>query len=158
MAGCKTCSSATFCLTLISRTYTIYADGSVHLCSVLLSNCLKCHGSLNCISCEAGYFISNGKCKVCSQIIKFCDQCHVSTFCDICAPGFIPSPSGNCTCEHDWYVPSYCTNISGCIFAQKILNKSVCLQCDPTQHFVYNPSTQFCDCALGYTHLNNTCV
>jgi hypothetical protein len=135
---CLTCSSFNVCTNCNASTNRYqngsacppspgYFDNNTAMtvpCSTVLSQCLICTSSTNCISCNTGYY-PNTTCLPCNSKITYCTDCAINltmvVTCVDCEYGYIVNANGS-SC-----VRPPC-NIPNCLFCWD--DPNICVVCN----------------------------
>lgn len=132
MAGCSTCSSTSYCLTLINNSFYLDSSNFPQRCFNHVPFCYQCTvtaGALSsyvCLSCEdRTVFNGTNNCVECLAAMTYCSDCTSLTYCIDCQVTHyvLPDHSG---CGD-------CTIIDHCYDCN---SETQCVTCESPQYYV----------------------
>lgn len=104
------------------------------ICSIPLSNCLKCSDSVTCTECALGYNLNPTThkcvCDVSYNSLQYCQTCLIPTQCSLCYPTLYYLNSTTSLCQLCHGIHSECQTCS---------NEKTCTTCSNT--FIPDPVT-----------------
>ncbi|KAK8899163.1 hypothetical protein M9Y10_001465 [Tritrichomonas musculus] len=145
-------------------------------CDSSITNCKQCTTPTQCMQCEYGYGLSDGKCTQCPAGQYYsgttacmpecnyenCKECtldednNMNHVCNNCiSDEYIPAEDGKNCIKFELY---NCTHIIGCAKCIKGYD-SFCYECDEDNHFTYSQAHNGqCYCQTGYDLVDNKCI
>ena len=100
-----------------------------HSCLACPSYCPNCQDPLNCLSCNNGYYLSNGTCKECTT--QYCFNCDAgkSNICTVCMNGYYLSKSHCKSCPVNCDICDNGTSCMSCSDGYFLSSDGVCTSC-----------------------------